>query len=122
MIRRPPRSTRTDTLFPYTTLFRSVDWPMNTPIEITAPFSTITPSTISERAPTKQSSSMIVGEACSGSSTTPMRTPPDRWQLAPTWAQEQTVAEVSTRVAGQKLEQEFTDDGSRDGYRDSDEP
>src|SRR3546814_2840418 len=36
MIRRPPRSTRTDTLFPYTTLFRSrrgrpgrsrMDWP-----------------------------------------------------------------------------------------------
>src|SRR3546814_4254458 len=25
MIRRPPRSTRTDTLFPYTTLFRSED-------------------------------------------------------------------------------------------------
>src|SRR3546814_19019831 len=25
MIRRPPRSTRTDTLFPYTTLFRSVN-------------------------------------------------------------------------------------------------
>src|SRR3546814_4978361 len=27
MIRRPPRSTRTDTLFPYTTLFRSVNLP-----------------------------------------------------------------------------------------------
>src|SRR3546814_2071077 len=30
MIRRPPRSTRTDTLFPYTTLFRSQlvsEWP-----------------------------------------------------------------------------------------------
>src|SRR3546814_2467559 len=27
MIRRPPRSTRTDTLFPYTTLFRSVHMP-----------------------------------------------------------------------------------------------
>src|SRR3546814_706663 len=27
MIRRPPRSTRTDTLFPYTTLFRSADLP-----------------------------------------------------------------------------------------------
>src|SRR3546814_13465474 len=26
MIRRPPRSTRTDTLFPYTTLFRSLAW------------------------------------------------------------------------------------------------
>src|SRR3546814_8564971 len=26
MIRRPPRSTRTDTLFPYTTLFRSPAW------------------------------------------------------------------------------------------------
>src|SRR3546814_4207808 len=25
MLRRPPRSTRTDTLFPYTTLFRSVE-------------------------------------------------------------------------------------------------
>src|SRR3546814_4974058 len=29
MIRRPPRSTRTDTLFPYTTLFRSTgSWPV----------------------------------------------------------------------------------------------
>src|SRR3546814_14523367 len=29
MIRRPPRSTRTDTLFPYTTLFRSpVQYPL----------------------------------------------------------------------------------------------
>src|SRR3546814_16658019 len=28
MIRRPPRSTRTDTLFPYTTLFRSRHCPM----------------------------------------------------------------------------------------------
>src|SRR3546814_15498384 len=28
MIRRPPRSTRTDTLFPYTTLFRSVVAPL----------------------------------------------------------------------------------------------
>src|SRR3546814_15140156 len=25
MVRRPPRSTRTDTLFPYTTLFRSIE-------------------------------------------------------------------------------------------------
>src|SRR3546814_19329854 len=28
MIRRPPRSTRTDTLFPYTTLFRSIQTDM----------------------------------------------------------------------------------------------
>src|SRR3546814_5263094 len=28
MIRRPPRSTRTDTLFPYTTLFRSARSPV----------------------------------------------------------------------------------------------
>src|SRR3546814_15891770 len=27
MLRRPPRSTRTDTLFPYTTLFRSLGYP-----------------------------------------------------------------------------------------------
>src|SRR3546814_776496 len=31
MIRRPPRSTRTDTLFPYTTLFRSLRKPALTP-------------------------------------------------------------------------------------------
>src|SRR3546814_5640878 len=30
MIRRPPRSTRTDTLFPYTTLFRSENAPEGT--------------------------------------------------------------------------------------------
>src|SRR3546814_12699433 len=29
MIRRPPRSTRTDTLFPYTTLFRSIEGEAN---------------------------------------------------------------------------------------------
>src|SRR3546814_13655495 len=31
MIRRPPRSTRTDTLFPYTTLFRSDRAPVQEP-------------------------------------------------------------------------------------------
>src|SRR3546814_5637546 len=31
MIRRPPRSTRTDTLFPYTTLFRSMRVPLGAP-------------------------------------------------------------------------------------------
>src|SRR3546814_9019574 len=38
MIRRPPRSTRTDTLFPYTTLFRSglvkMEWPLVAAIAI----------------------------------------------------------------------------------------
>src|SRR3546814_2055365 len=33
MIRRPPRSTRTDTLFPYTTLFRSCGRPAPVPGE-----------------------------------------------------------------------------------------
>src|SRR3546814_8871016 len=32
MKRRPPRSTRTDTLFPYTTLFRSADRPGDHPV------------------------------------------------------------------------------------------
>src|SRR3546814_19535378 len=32
MIRRPPRSTRTDTLFPYTTLFRSSDQVLGTAV------------------------------------------------------------------------------------------
>src|SRR3546814_2578130 len=33
MIRRPPRSTRTDPLFPYPTLFRSIGWVMFATIE-----------------------------------------------------------------------------------------
>src|SRR3546814_5351422 len=37
MIRRPPRSTRTDALFPYTTLFRSHDRPRPRAIPATAP-------------------------------------------------------------------------------------
>src|SRR3546814_9473151 len=44
MIRRPPRSTRTDTLFPYTTLFRSdhpIPWPIRAP---TSSLSTPIPS------------------------------------------------------------------------------
>src|SRR3546814_2358283 len=36
MIRRPPRSTRTDTLFPYTTLFRSAECTKCSFNEITA--------------------------------------------------------------------------------------
>src|SRR3546814_8734538 len=37
MIRRPPRSNRTDTLFPYPTLFRSAEWPER-PIHMVGPF------------------------------------------------------------------------------------
>src|SRR3546814_8127821 len=33
MIRRPPRSTRTDTLFPYTTLFRSLQGKTIAPVQ-----------------------------------------------------------------------------------------
>src|SRR3546814_18130306 len=36
MIRRPPRATRTDTLFPYTTLFRSA-WAIPTPTRRSPP-------------------------------------------------------------------------------------
>src|SRR3546814_10690274 len=36
MIRRPPRSTRTDTLFPYTTLFRSLAGPGRTDCDLGA--------------------------------------------------------------------------------------
>src|SRR3546814_10265639 len=37
MLRRPPRSTRTDTLFPYTTLFRSPACAFSTPPSAFAP-------------------------------------------------------------------------------------
>src|SRR3546814_13656321 len=38
MIRRPPRSTRTDTLFPYTTLFRSLVAVISLPLGVLAAF------------------------------------------------------------------------------------
>ena len=62
---------------------------------MTAPFSTITPSTTSERAPMKQPSSMMVGLAWRGSSTPPMPAPPEMCTPDPIWAQEPTVAQVS---------------------------
>src|SRR3546814_14464218 len=39
MIRRPPRSTRTDTLFPYTTLFRSPPLPKQLDARLASDFS-----------------------------------------------------------------------------------
>src|SRR3546814_10337639 len=38
MIRRPPRSTRTDTIFPYTTLFRSLDCEIDALLKLRADF------------------------------------------------------------------------------------
>src|SRR3546814_10309657 len=53
MLRRPPRSTRTDTLFPYTTLFRSYDHEMRAPqIEIAQKaFQAVRPEIIREMQP-----------------------------------------------------------------------
>src|SRR3546814_8547262 len=42
MIRRPPRSTRTDTLFPYTTLFRSAGKPLLFVVNAATPRAKIT--------------------------------------------------------------------------------
>src|SRR3546814_7319687 len=49
MIRRPPRSTRTDTLFPYTTLFRSL--PLKRSAETPAMRSSVSPTELSGVAP-----------------------------------------------------------------------
>ncbi len=51
-----------------------------------------------QRLPTRASSSTITGAAWGGSSTPPIPTPPDRCTLAPIWAHEPTVAQVSTMV------------------------
>src|SRR3546814_4222314 len=61
MIRRPPRSTRTDTLFPYTTLFRSTLISGPTPKPTPLPPATLATRLIvpsaSVAAPTAQSTS-----------------------------------------------------------------
>src|SRR3546814_16936472 len=45
MIRRPPRSTRTDTLFPYTTLFRSPGSPFTFPKSLWAVYDSLLAAT-----------------------------------------------------------------------------
>src|SRR3546814_18715339 len=50
MIRRPPRSTRTDTLFPYTTLFRSIDGRMHQRFQ-PLQFYVVTEHPLAERLP-----------------------------------------------------------------------
>src|SRR3546814_7234187 len=57
MIRRPPRSTRTDTLFPYTTLFRSLSTRASF-AAVEAPLTFITPS---DTKPSFQSSAFTGG-------------------------------------------------------------
>ena len=59
----------------------------------------------------KQLSSMIVGFACSGSSTPPMPTPPDRCTFLPICAHEPTVAHVSTIVPSSTYAPMLTNDG-----------
>ena len=63
-----------------------------------APSPTRAPSTTMLREPMKASSPTTTGTAFGGSSTPPMPTPPDRCTFLPIWAQEPTVAQVSTIV------------------------
>src|ERR1041384_4191353 len=78
---------------------------MNTPIASTAPLRTITPSATSLRAPMKQSSSIMTGSACSGSSTPPMPTPPELCTRLPIWAQEPTVDHGGFIDIGAKIDE-----------------
>ena len=71
-----------------------------TPAPSTASRPIRTPSTTIALEPMKAPSSTMTGAAWSGSSTPPMPTPPLRWTSAPIWAQDPTVAQVSTMVPG----------------------
>ena len=74
----------------------------------------MTPSTTSDRAPMKQLSSMIVGPACIGSSTPADADAADRCTFLPIWAQDPTVAHVSTIVPSSTKAPRFTKQGIRD--------
>src|SRR3546814_5268803 len=63
MIRRPPRSTRTDTLFPYTTLFRSRDAPQAHPESRATPIPCRHRSTRSEEHTSELQSLMRISYA-----------------------------------------------------------
>src|SRR3546814_5315923 len=67
MIRRPPRSTRTDTLFPYTTLFRSlradIHWSRRAWPEAAAALSKMIPLLPPRRALQEEESGLVVNLA-----------------------------------------------------------
>src|SRR3990170_5091292 len=88
----------------------------------TARSPTTTPSTTMQREPTKAPSSTITGFACTGSSTPPMPTPPDRWTSAPICAHEPTVAHVSTIVRGPTQAPMLTNPGMRTTPSERNEP
>src|SRR3546814_17078512 len=62
MIRRPPISTRTDTLFPYTTLFRSAGGPDLDPVDFTKKTTNIRTAHEALRQPHHQESRAPVRE------------------------------------------------------------
>src|SRR3546814_15451033 len=62
MIRRPPRSTRTDTLFPYTTLFRSV-------LAAAKAAASILPSRLMSMTPARSENSPAMAQNTSGVAT-----------------------------------------------------
>src|SRR5919202_4649297 len=83
---------------PVSASMTGMDLDRMSPAPSTAPRPTRAPSTTMQRLPIRQSSSTTTGAAWGGSSTPPMPTPPERWTLAPIWAQDPTVAQVSTMV------------------------
>src|SRR3546814_11702068 len=98
MIRRPPRSTRTDTLFPYTTLFRS-------PV--------ITPTASGVPIPLSMTDPVFVFEAPRHTASTRARQPQRRVQRSPTSGDRKSVVQgqsVSVRVdlGGRRLIQNKT--------------
>ncbi len=70
----------------------------------------------------KQLSSMMTGLACSGSSTPPMPTPPDRCTFLPICAHEPTVAQVSTMVPSSTYAPMFTYEGISTAFLPMNEP
>src|SRR5699024_43325 len=81
--------------FSFTQSYTGMDFDSVTPGAITAPFLTNMPSTITEPAPTKQSSSTTTGLSPTGSSTPPNWTPVDKCTFLPTCAQDPTKAWLS---------------------------
>ena len=79
-----------------------------TPSPSTQPSPTRAPCVTMQRLPIVQSSPMITGAACGGSSTPPMPTPPERCTRSPICAHDPTVAQVSTIVSAPTRAPMFT--------------
>src|SRR3546814_2806968 len=101
MIRRPPRSTRTDTLFPYTTLFRSLmRWQPAALLMMTGALAVLVVMTAGGGLMPKEDTGLVQVQITAGPNISPTRLTTRSREVAAVFQADPAVLDVSTIVNG----------------------